>query len=129
MSISAQVDTASIDVSLDMHQLRTEISEVLSEEFNELMQTTSVDEHVHINKRIDALTKRVDNAELTIKNLIQRVADLESKEEQSTEPVHDLAKLQDQVASLSYLMRKHQRRLDLARQVLVGDYEPEGGST
>ena len=60
MSISAQVDTASIDVSLDMHQLRTEIAEVLGEEFDELMQTASINEHVHINKRIDALEKRVD---------------------------------------------------------------------
>ena len=60
MSITAQVDTASIDVSLDMHQLRTEISEVLSEEFNELIENTTPSEHIHINKRIDALEKRVD---------------------------------------------------------------------
>ena len=60
MSISAQVDTASIDVSLDMHQLRTEIAEVLGEEFDELMENSTPSEHVHIHKRIDALEKRVD---------------------------------------------------------------------
>ena len=60
MSITAQVDTASIDVSLDMHQLRTEIAEVLGEEFDELMQTASSNEHVIIHKRIDALEKRID---------------------------------------------------------------------
>ena len=31
MSITAQVDTASIDVSLDMHELRTEINEIIDE--------------------------------------------------------------------------------------------------
>ena len=61
MSITAQVDTASIEVSIDMHQLRTEIAEVLGEEFDQLMETASVNEHVFIHKRIDALEKRMND--------------------------------------------------------------------
>lgn len=60
MSITAQVDTSSIDVSIDMNELRTEIAEVLSEEFNELIENATPSEHVHINKRIDALEKQID---------------------------------------------------------------------
>ena len=60
MSISAQVDTASIDVSLDMHQLRTEIAEVLGEEIDELMNNATPEEYARIHKRLDMIENRVD---------------------------------------------------------------------
>ena len=37
MSITAQVDTASIEISLDMHELRTEIAEVIGEEVPDMI--------------------------------------------------------------------------------------------
>ena len=75
MSISAQVDTASIDVSLDMHELRREIAEVIGDEVPELIQleiekTGNRYEDIkalkmevrEMQKRIDELTARIVGA-------------------------------------------------------------------
>ena len=75
MSISAQVDTASIDVSLDMHQLRTEINELIDEALPDLIteafpQVSGQNEEIkslrrevsEMQKRIDELTARIVGA-------------------------------------------------------------------
>ena len=58
MSITAQVDTASIDVSIDMHELRTEIRELVTEELDsEEANNPKIKE---IEYKLDSLHKRVD---------------------------------------------------------------------
>lgn len=58
MSITAQVDTASIDVSLDMHELRNEIRELITEELDsEEAHNPKIKE---IEYKLDSLHKRVD---------------------------------------------------------------------
>tara|TARA_R100001086_G_scaffold57174_3_gene25974 strand:- start:1707 stop:2039 length:333 start_codon:yes stop_codon:yes gene_type:complete len=68
MSITAQVDTASIDVSLDMHELRTEIAEVIGEEVPDLIKT-------EISKTFNAGTvgikEKMTCAETDIANIIE----------------------------------------------------------
>jgi len=73
MSITAQVDTSSIDVSLDMNELRNEIAEVLGEEFDQLMENATPSEHTHIHKRIDAVDNRLCQIENRIDELTARI--------------------------------------------------------
>ena len=75
MSITAQVDTASIEVSLDMHELRTEIAEVIGEEVPDMITEGIAQAGNHyedvkalrmelreMQKRIDELTARLVGA-------------------------------------------------------------------
>ena len=75
MSITAQVDTASIEVSLDMHQLRTEINEAIDEAVPDMITEGIATAGNHyedvkalkmevreMQKRIDELTARIVGA-------------------------------------------------------------------
>lgn len=75
MSITAQVDTSSIDVSIDMNELRTEINEIIDETVPDMItegiaQAGNRYEDVkalkmevrEMQKRIDELTARIVGA-------------------------------------------------------------------
>ena len=84
MSITAQVDTASIEVSLDMHQLRTEIAEVLGEEFDELMESATPSEHVHIHDRIDEHHKKIKDLQAVVHTQAEQISDLQKSVDELT---------------------------------------------
>lgn len=62
MSITAQVDTSSIDVSLDMHELRTEINEVIDEAVPDIVREI-ISEGPDQSVIITGLIRRVSNLE------------------------------------------------------------------
>ena len=70
MSITAQVDTASIEVSLDMHELRNEIRELVTEELDS--------EEAH-NPKIKQITADIDNIIEHHKELLDEVVILKDK--------------------------------------------------
>lgn len=75
MSITAQVDTSSIDVSIDMNELRTEINEIIDETVPDMITEGIAKAGNHyedvkalkmevreMQKRIDELTARIVGA-------------------------------------------------------------------
>jgi L-lysine 2,3-aminomutase len=61
MSISAQVDTSSIDVSLDMNELRTEINEVIDEAVPDMIREIISEGHQSV--LITGLIRRIQTLE------------------------------------------------------------------
>ena len=61
MSITAQVDTSSIDVSIDMHELRTEINEIIDEAVPDMVKEIISDGHQSV--LITGLIRRIQKLE------------------------------------------------------------------
>ena len=72
MSITAQVDTASIDVSLDMHELRREIAEVMGEELPDLITDAFPQVRGH-NEEIRSLRREVSDMQKRVDELTARI--------------------------------------------------------
>ena len=69
MSVTAQVDTSSIEVSMDMYELRKEIAEVIGEEVPELIKTEILKTS---NAGTTNVADRVTCAEANIDNITDR---------------------------------------------------------
>jgi ubiquinone biosynthesis protein UbiJ len=73
MSITAQVDTSSIDVSIDMHELRNEIAEVIGDEVPDLIKAEILKT---FNAGTISIKDKMTCAEANIDNIIEAHGEL-----------------------------------------------------
>ena len=92
MSITAQVDTSSIQVSLDMHELRTEIAEVIGDEVPDMIiEGVSQAGESYISV-VNNQAKDIDALKLEIKGIKDQLLRLE-------EDTRDTSRLLNEVVS------------------------------
>ena len=83
MSITAQVDTASIEVSLDMHELRTEIAEVIGEHVPDLV-TEEIARAGTRYEDIKALRIEIKDLQAVVHTQAEQISDLQKSVDELT---------------------------------------------
>ena len=84
MSITAQVDTASIEVSLDMHELRTEIAEVMGEELPDLITDEIARSGASRYEDIKALGIDIKDLQAVVHAQAEQISDLQKSVDELT---------------------------------------------